>query len=415
MMRGNQRRRRRAGDSPQRGRTGSTRSSSPRPRARRTTAGRLRSRSAPSTRTPSRCAACSRSTTREVRARPFAGQRPEPGGTTIVFRGVASSGLQFGAVSSSALYLDEQPITQSGRSPDPRFIDIERHRSVARAAGHAVRRELAVGHAARHHQQARPARLRCLGRGAGLARTRAGGEPRRERHGQPAARRPRRTAPGRLHAPRTPGYIDNVLGGQPGRHVRQLGRRRGRRQQRRRRAAARAALRFDVERQRRRRRFGALYPGADARRPRRHVGRRLGDLEQVRFEEESLDDEWYQVSLTLNAELPFADAVRRRLPTSTATSATRRTPPTTSSRSTRTRPTTRPPTISAATRAASPRTTRTREITTVEARLQSNADSESRWSWLGGVVLQPGSGHTPRSTATSAATRTRRRSITSAT
>ena len=50
----------------------------------------------------------------------------EPGGTTIVFRGVASSGIQFGAVSSSALYLDEQPITQSGRNPDPRFIDIER-------------------------------------------------------------------------------------------------------------------------------------------------------------------------------------------------------------------------------------------------------------------------------------------------
>ena len=50
----------------------------------------------------------------------------EPGGTTIVFRGVASSGLQFGAVSSSALYLDEQPITQSGNNPDPRLIDIER-------------------------------------------------------------------------------------------------------------------------------------------------------------------------------------------------------------------------------------------------------------------------------------------------
>ena len=50
----------------------------------------------------------------------------EPGGTTIVFRGVASSGLQFGSVSSSALYLDEQPITQSGRNPDPRLIDIER-------------------------------------------------------------------------------------------------------------------------------------------------------------------------------------------------------------------------------------------------------------------------------------------------
>ncbi|MBF8292070.1 MAG: hypothetical protein HW392_897, partial [Steroidobacteraceae bacterium] len=50
----------------------------------------------------------------------------EPGGTTIVFRGVASSGLSFGSVSSSALYLDDQPITQSGRSPDPRLIDIER-------------------------------------------------------------------------------------------------------------------------------------------------------------------------------------------------------------------------------------------------------------------------------------------------
>jgi outer membrane receptor protein involved in Fe transport len=50
----------------------------------------------------------------------------EPGGTTLIFRGVASSGIQFGAVSSSALYLDEQPITQSGRNPDPRFIDIER-------------------------------------------------------------------------------------------------------------------------------------------------------------------------------------------------------------------------------------------------------------------------------------------------
>src|SRR5262245_57114761 len=50
----------------------------------------------------------------------------EPGGKTVVFRGVASSGLQFGSVSSSALYLDEQPITQSGRSPDPRLIDVER-------------------------------------------------------------------------------------------------------------------------------------------------------------------------------------------------------------------------------------------------------------------------------------------------
>ncbi|MBI1731295.1 MAG: TonB-dependent receptor [Gammaproteobacteria bacterium] len=50
----------------------------------------------------------------------------EPGGTSIVFRGVASSGLQYGARPSSCVYLDETPITAAGRNPDPRLIDIER-------------------------------------------------------------------------------------------------------------------------------------------------------------------------------------------------------------------------------------------------------------------------------------------------
>jgi outer membrane receptor protein involved in Fe transport len=50
----------------------------------------------------------------------------EPGGTSIVFRGVASSGLQYGARASSCVYLDEQPITASGRNPDPRLVDVER-------------------------------------------------------------------------------------------------------------------------------------------------------------------------------------------------------------------------------------------------------------------------------------------------
>ena len=50
----------------------------------------------------------------------------EPGGTAVVFRGVASSGLQFGGNSSSAIYLDEQPITSAGDNPDPRLVDIER-------------------------------------------------------------------------------------------------------------------------------------------------------------------------------------------------------------------------------------------------------------------------------------------------
>lgn len=52
--------------------------------------------------------------------------KQEPQGTTIVFRGVISSGLQFGSNPTSAIYLDEQPITAAGNNPDPRLIDIER-------------------------------------------------------------------------------------------------------------------------------------------------------------------------------------------------------------------------------------------------------------------------------------------------
>ncbi len=52
--------------------------------------------------------------------------RREPAGTSVVFRGVASSGIQFGTNPSSAVYLDEQPITSAGRNPNPRLIDIQR-------------------------------------------------------------------------------------------------------------------------------------------------------------------------------------------------------------------------------------------------------------------------------------------------
>lgn len=52
--------------------------------------------------------------------------RREPGGTSVVFRGVAASGIQFGTNPSSGVYLDEQPITDAGFNPNPRLIDIER-------------------------------------------------------------------------------------------------------------------------------------------------------------------------------------------------------------------------------------------------------------------------------------------------
>ena len=52
--------------------------------------------------------------------------RREPAGTSIVFRGVAASGIQFGTNPSSAIYLDEQPITIAGRNPNPQLYDIQR-------------------------------------------------------------------------------------------------------------------------------------------------------------------------------------------------------------------------------------------------------------------------------------------------
>jgi outer membrane receptor protein involved in Fe transport len=51
----------------------------------------------------------------------------EPLGNTVVFRGVTASGIQFESTNPSAgLYLDEQPITSSGNNANPRLIDIER-------------------------------------------------------------------------------------------------------------------------------------------------------------------------------------------------------------------------------------------------------------------------------------------------
>lgn len=52
--------------------------------------------------------------------------RREPGGTSVIMRGCAMSGLQFGSVPTTSIYLDEQPITAAGFNPDPRLIDIAR-------------------------------------------------------------------------------------------------------------------------------------------------------------------------------------------------------------------------------------------------------------------------------------------------
>ncbi len=52
--------------------------------------------------------------------------RREPGGTTLVMRGCATQGVAFADNPTTSLYLDEQPISAAGVNPDPRLIDISR-------------------------------------------------------------------------------------------------------------------------------------------------------------------------------------------------------------------------------------------------------------------------------------------------
>ena len=49
-----------------------------------------------------------------------------PGRGTIYFRGVADDSSSFIADASAAIYLDEQPLTQSSLQPEIRLVDIER-------------------------------------------------------------------------------------------------------------------------------------------------------------------------------------------------------------------------------------------------------------------------------------------------
>ena len=78
----------------------------------------------------------------------------QPGRNAIFMRGISTGSAEYYTDSQVSIYLDDQPLTSSlaaGRYPP------DRHRAdrvAARSAGHAVRVELAVGHAALHHQQA---------------------------------------------------------------------------------------------------------------------------------------------------------------------------------------------------------------------------------------------------------------------
>jgi len=57
------------------------------------------------------------------------------GANKIIFRGVSDNPGAFIAASSSAIYLDEQPLTQFAINPEPRMVDIERVEALAGPQG----------------------------------------------------------------------------------------------------------------------------------------------------------------------------------------------------------------------------------------------------------------------------------------
>jgi outer membrane receptor protein involved in Fe transport len=315
----------------------------------------------------------------------------EPGGTTLVFRGVAASGLSYGSVSSSALYLDEQPITQSGRNPDPRLIDIERIEALRGPQGtlygassqSGTLRAITNKPVAGVFESWVDAQVTSISDGGeGYDISAMVNVPLQS--DRLALRLVGFTA-------RDAGFIDNVLSDSQGgtfdnsnvveKDVNSSDI-----------SGGRAALRWDVT-ENVNATFGAIFQDLSAD-GHGDVNFGTGDLTQVRFEEESLDDKWYQLALTVNASLPFGDAIFSASyfdrdfryeadatdyefsfnqlaiyygfvaydfggdPQGFATNDEQT------------------------------------EITTFEARFQSPGDSDSRWSWLVGAFYSQEKGHT---------------------
>jgi iron complex outermembrane recepter protein len=230
----------------------------------------------------------------------------QPGGTTIVFRGVATSGLQFGSVSSSSLYLDEQPITQSGRSPDPRLIDVERVEALRGPQGTLYGASSQSGTLRVITAKPDPRGIDAWAE-AQLSSTSKGGTG----HDLSAM----------VNVPivddklalrlvgftaEDAGFIDNVLADSQGgtfnnatvadKDVNTL-----------RTTGGRAALRLEAS-EKVSATFGAIFQEVDAQ-GHGDANFDLGGLQQVRFEKEGMNDKWYQLALGLDAQLPFGNAV----------------------------------------------------------------------------------------------------------
>lgn len=314
----------------------------------------------------------------------------EPGGTTIVFRGVASSGLQFGGESSSALYLDEQPITQGGRSADPRLIDIERIEALRGPQGTLYGASSQSGTLRIITNKPDPSGFSAWTEGQVTSVDGGGtGYDVSAMVNVPLSDKIALRIVG--FAAEDAGFIDNVLADSPGgtfdnsnvvdqdvNSAKTTG--------------GRAALRFDIT-ENVNATLGAVFQDLETG-GHGDINGDAGDLNQVRFENESLDDKWYQLALTINASLPFADAIfsasyfdRDFAYEGDATAYEY---------------TFNQGAIYYETPfydwGGDPRGYATNneqtDITTFEARLQSRADSGSRWGWIAGAFYSKETGYT---------------------
>ena len=230
----------------------------------------------------------------------------EPGGTTIVFRGVATSGLQFGSVSSSALYLDEQPITQSGRNPDPRLIDVARVEALRGPQGTLYGASSQSGTLRIITNKPDPSKLETWF--DAQLNTIDGGDKGYDISAMINVPLVDDRLALRLvgFTGKDAGFIDNVLSesqngtfdnsNMVGKDVNDTET-----------TGGRAALGLNVT-DNVHATLSAVFQNVSAD-GHSDVNHGAGDLHQIRFEKENMDDDWYQVALTLDASLPFGNAV----------------------------------------------------------------------------------------------------------
>ncbi len=240
--------------------------------------------------------------------------RREPGGTTVLMRGCAISGLSFGVSPTTSVYLDEQPITAAGRNPDVRLIDVARVEALSGPQGTLFGEASQCG-SLRVITNKPDATAFSSWVDLGVNKV-VEGDVGYEVSGMlnmPLAdNRVGLRLVGFLEE--EAGYVDNVLGTSPGGTFNNAGlvdkdvnsaTNTG----------GRAAVRFNVDdnwivdataiyQKKEQDGFGDVDLAENF-----FDGQQIGDLEQVRFNPDTWSDEWYQLGLTAEGSLGFADFV----------------------------------------------------------------------------------------------------------